>query len=181
MAPTFDAAKANFRGTAALGVVVAELELVLLLLLELVVAGLVLVAVVPNPLVVAVVVVVSAVVVPDFEDEDEDEDAVVVEARVVDPVATSPMEKLPLVAKIWSMLLMATASRVYPSPAGTIGRPRVILPDSGCTLLAMAKELWNTVLTSSKLQVSGSPASFDQVIVAVPPDVRPTGVLIVSA
>jgi len=187
MAPAFDAAKANLRGAAALDWEVLELlALVVLLELEVVVSGLV--AVVPNPVVVVagvngVVVGLTVVVVEDEDpvveadaDVDVDEDVDVVETEL-----TGPMEKEPLVAKTLVMLPMSTASSVYPDPAGTMGNSSVIVPVEGSTLLAMAKSLRKSTLTSSSDQVDGSPAALDQVIVATPPEVRPVGVLIVSA
>jgi hypothetical protein len=58
---------------------------------------------------------------------------------------------------------------------------RVIVLVEGSTLLEMAKALLNATFTSSRLNVDGSPAALVQVMVAEPPDVRPVGVLRVSA
>lgn len=45
---------------------------------------------------------------------------------------------------------MFTAWRVYPSPTGTMGRTREMLPWESSTLLAMAKLFLKMVLMSSK-------------------------------
>jgi len=51
----------------------------------------------------------------------------------------------------------------------------------GFTLLAMAKVLWNTVLTSSREKVTGSLAADDQVTVKFPAEVGLIGVFRVRA
>jgi len=76
---------------------------------------------------------------------------------------------------------MSTASKVYPSPGGTLGKVRVMVPAEGWTLLAIANELWNTTFRSSMEKVLGSPAADVQLIVAEPPDERFSGVLSVRA
>jgi len=76
---------------------------------------------------------------------------------------------------------MFTASKLYPSPGGTAGKTRVMVPLEGDTLLAIAYAWLNIVLTSSREKVLGSPAAFVQVIVAEPPDERFSGVLSVRA
>jgi hypothetical protein len=76
---------------------------------------------------------------------------------------------------------MFTACKVYPSPIGTAGKVRVMVPLEGGTLLAMAYALLNAVFISSREKVLGSPASFVQVIVAEPPEERFSGVLRVRA
>jgi len=52
----------------------------------------------------------------------------------------------------------------------------VIDPNSGMTLLAMAKALWKTSLTNSKENVAGSPDSEVQVRVTLPPEVGFSGI-----
>jgi hypothetical protein len=48
----------------------------------------------------------------------------------------------------------------------------VIVPEEGWTLLAIAKESWNSSgLTSSRENVGGSPAAFVQVMVSGPEEV----------
>lgn len=48
-------------------------------------------------------------------------------------------------------------------------------------MLAMAKALLNTVFTSSRVKVDGSPEALVHLIVAEPPEVRSVGVLTVRA
>jgi len=49
-------------------------------------------------------------------------------ADVVDVVVNSVMEKLPLLEYTLLMFEISTACKVYPSLAGTIGSPMVIVP-----------------------------------------------------
>jgi len=62
-----------------------------------------------------------------------------------------------------------------------MGKSKVRLPLLGLTLLAMAKELWNTSLLSSREKTPGSPAEVVHEIVAGPPEDRFFGVLMVRA
>jgi len=86
-----------------------------------------------------------------------DEGVVVEDADVDD---SPPMLKVGLVANICVTLLMPVAIKVYPSRGGTAGSCRSREPDAGCTLLAMPKLSWKTVLTRKIENVDGSPASF---------------------
>jgi len=92
-----------------------------------------------------------------------------------------PIAKPGLVAYTSLMLPMLTAWRVYPSPVGTTGSEMLSCWGSGFTLFAIAKALWKTVLTSSKDQVSGSPASEVHMRVTGPPEVAPAGACRVKA
>jgi len=87
---------------------------------------------------------------------DVDEDA------LLDDVVMLPwaaMEKELVVERTSVMLLIATASTVYPSPGATIGNSRVILRAEVATLLPIAKESWKAVFKSSRTKKAGSPAS----------------------
>jgi hypothetical protein len=72
---------------------------------------------------------------------------------------TSAIAKPPVEAKTLLMFPMSTASNVYPSPAGTMGKEMSIEPDSGMTLFAMANALWKTSFLSSREKVAGSPGA----------------------
>jgi len=62
-----------------------------------------------------------------------------------------------------------------------MGRVRVTLPTESSTLLAMAKLFLKMVLMSSKDQIAGSEASWDQSMVTDPPEVAPEGAVIDKA
>jgi len=85
---------------------------------------------------------------------------------VVEVVLTSaPMEKEPVVDKTSPILPIATASRVYPPPAGMMGNSMVADPAEGTRLLPIANESWKAVLKSSSVKLDGSVGSAVQVIV----------------
>lgn len=68
------------------------------------------------------------------------------------------------------MFPICTASKVYPSIDGTMGKARVTDPAEGSRLLEIANESWNAAFTSSRVKESGSPAEVVQVIVTSPPE-----------
>ena len=59
-----------------------------------------------------------------------------------------------------------------PSLGGTIGGSKLIVPELGFTLLAIANELWNAVLNNSSENMLGATEANVQVIVAGPPEER---------
>jgi hypothetical protein len=75
------------------------------------------------------------------------------------------MEKELLVEYTMPILPIMTASKVYPSPGGTIGSSRVRDWSAATTLLPIANESWKLVFNSSRVKVVGSPAWVVQVIV----------------
>jgi len=67
------------------------------------------------------------------------------------------IEKELLVEYTWPILPIMTASKVYPSPGGTMGNWRLRDPSEVTTLLPIANESWNAVFNSSRVKVVGSP------------------------
>jgi len=70
----------------------------------------------------------------------------------------APTEKEPLVEYTMPILPIMTASKVYPSPGGTMGNWRVSDWSEDTTLLPIANESWKDGFNSSRVKVVGSPA-----------------------
>jgi len=85
---------------------------------------------------------------PELDEEELDEDEL-----LEDELACAPMENEPVVEYTLVILPSCTASRVYPSPAVTMGNSRVRDWDAVVTVLAMANESWNATFNSSKVKV----------------------------
>jgi len=137
--PAFKELRLNLTGEAALELLVAELEDEVVLLVVVPEAA----TVVPKAGVVGTGAVIDGrapvevpVVVP-----------VLVDVVDVVEVVSPEMEKLPLVEYTVLMFEMSTASKVYPSPTGTIGNVIVSVPAADGTLFATPKLLLKTVFT----------------------------------
>lgn len=115
---------------------------------------------------VAIEIEVDEDLAPELKPLDVELVELVVEVEVVEVVLTSaPMEKEPVVDKTSPILPIATASRVYPPPAGMMGNSMVADPAEGTRLLPIANESWKAVLKSSSVKLDGSVGSAVQVIV----------------
>jgi len=106
---------------------------------------------------------------------------VVLEPEEVVEEGAGATEKSPVDVNTSEIFPIFTNSKEYPSPGGITPNSNVRLIRPVWTLLATAKELWNTVFTNSIVKTCGSPATAVQLTVMTLDEAIFVGATIVRA